>query len=39
MDDEAFSTVEATLTELLSAAGFLVETRRRAGEDMLFVLI
>ncbi len=39
MDDEAFSTVEATLTELLSAAGFLVETRRRAGEEMLFELI
>ncbi|MEP6800402.1 MAG: R3H domain-containing nucleic acid-binding protein [Acidobacteriota bacterium] len=39
MDDEAFTTVEATLTELLSAAGFLVETRRRAGEEMLFELI
>ncbi len=39
MDDEAFSIVEATLTELLSAAGFLVETRRRAGEEMLFELI
>ena len=39
MDDEAFTIVEATLTELLSAAGFLVETRRRAGEEMLFELI
>ncbi|MCA1582184.1 MAG: hypothetical protein LC796_12505 [Acidobacteria bacterium] len=39
MDDEAFTTVEATLTELLSAAGFLVETRRRPGEEMLFELI
>ncbi len=39
MDDEAFTIVEATLTELLSAAGFLVETRRRPGEEMLFELI
>lgn len=39
MDDEAFAAVEATLTELLSAAGFLVETRRRPGEEMLFELI
>ncbi len=39
MDDEAFSTVEATLTELLSAAGFLVEIRRQPGAEMLFELI
>jgi len=39
MDDEAFSVVEATLTELLSAAGFLVEVRRRPGSEMLFELI
>ena len=39
MDEEAFAAVEATLTELLSAAGFLVETRRRPGEEMLFELI
>ena len=30
---------EATLTELLSAAGFFVEIRRRPGEEMLFELI
>jgi spoIIIJ-associated protein len=39
MDDEAFALVEATLTELLSAAGFLVEVRRRPGAEMLFELI
>jgi spoIIIJ-associated protein len=39
MDDEAFSVVEATLAELLSAAGFLVEIRRRPGAEMLFELI
>ncbi len=39
-DSEALAIVEATLTELLSAAGLLVETRRRevAGEEMLFEL-
>jgi len=36
---EAWSTVETTLTELLSAAGFLVEVRRREGAEMLFELI
>ena len=37
---EAVAMVEATLTELLSAAGLLVEIRRResAGEEMLFEL-
>jgi spoIIIJ-associated protein len=39
MDEEAFAAVEATLTELLSAAGFLVEIRRTPGEEMLFELI
>lgn len=40
MDDEAFAMVEATLNELLTAAGFLVETRRRPStEEMLFELI
>ena len=39
MDEEAFAAVEATLTELLSAAGFLLEVRRQAGEEMLFELI
>jgi spoIIIJ-associated protein len=39
-DADAVSIAEATLTELLSAAGLLVETRRRAatGEEMLFEL-
>jgi spoIIIJ-associated protein len=40
MDDEALASVEATLNELLSTAGFLVETRRRPSSDeMLFELI
>lgn len=39
MDDEAFAAVEATLAELLSAAGFFVEIRRRPGAEMLFELI
>jgi len=40
LDDEAWAAVEATLTELLSAAGFLVETRRRPSfEEMVFELI
>jgi spoIIIJ-associated protein len=40
-DPEAFAAVEASLTELLSAAGFFVEIRRRQGqgEEMLFELI
>jgi spoIIIJ-associated protein len=38
---EAVAMVEATLTELLSAAGLLVEIRRResAGDELLFDLI
>jgi spoIIIJ-associated protein len=39
MDEEAFAVVEATLTELLSAAGFFVEIRRRPAKEMLFELI
>jgi spoIIIJ-associated protein len=39
MDDAAFAAVEAILTELLSAAGFFVEIRRRPGPEMLFELI
>ena len=39
MDEEAFTVVEATLGELLSVAGFLVEVRRRPGAEMLFELI
>jgi spoIIIJ-associated protein len=39
MDPEAFSIVEATITELLGAAGLLVEVRRRESEEMLFELI
>jgi len=39
-DAEALAMVEATLTELLSAAGLLVETRRKQanGDEMLFEL-
>ncbi len=39
-DAEALAVVEATLTELLSVAGLLVETRRKevAGDEMLFEL-
>jgi spoIIIJ-associated protein len=32
-DEEVFSAVEATLSELLSAAGLLVEIRRRASQE------
>ncbi len=40
LDDEAWAAVETSLTELLSAAGFLVELRRRAADDeMVFELI
>jgi spoIIIJ-associated protein len=40
LDEEAFVAVESTLSELLSAAGFLVETRRRASqEEMVIELI
>jgi spoIIIJ-associated protein len=40
LDEESWGAVEATLTELLSAAGFLVEIRRRPSpEEMVFELI
>ena len=40
LDAEAFAAAETTLTELLSAAGFLVEIRRQASEEeMVFELI
>jgi spoIIIJ-associated protein len=40
LDEEAWAAVEATLTELLSAAGLLVEIRRRPSPDeMVFELI
>ncbi|MDQ5857995.1 MAG: Jag N-terminal domain-containing protein [Acidobacteriota bacterium] len=40
LDDEAFAVVESTLSELLSVAGFLLETRRRASADeMVFELM
>lgn len=39
-DADAFAAAETTLTELLSAAGFLVEIRRQASEEeMVFELI
>lgn len=40
LDDEAVAAAEATLTELLSAAGLLVEIRRRpSSEELIFELI
>jgi spoIIIJ-associated protein len=41
MDAEAVALVEATLTELLAAAGLLLEIRRResSGDELLFELI
>jgi spoIIIJ-associated protein len=40
LDDEAWAVAEAALTELLSAAGLLVEIRRRPGPtEMVFELI
>jgi spoIIIJ-associated protein len=40
LDEEAFGAVESTLSELLSAAGFLLETRRQtSGEEMVIELI
>lgn len=37
LDEEAFATVESTLSELLSAAGFLLETRRQASAAELVI--
>ena len=40
LDDEAVAAAEATLTELLSVAGLLVEIRRRpSSEELIFELI
>lgn len=40
LDEEAWTAAEATLTELLSAAGLLVEIRRRPSQsEMVFELI
>lgn len=37
LDEEAFAAVESTLSELLSAAGFLLETRRRASASEMVI--
>jgi spoIIIJ-associated protein len=37
--EQTAAVVEATITELLNAAGLLVEVRRRESEEMLFELI
>jgi len=40
LDEEAFAAVESTLSELLSTAGFLLETRRQSSrEEMVIELI
>lgn len=40
LDEEAFAAVESTLSELLSTAGFLLETRRKSSrEEMVIELI
>jgi spoIIIJ-associated protein len=37
LDEEAFAAVESTLSELLSTAGFLLETRRRPSRDEMVI--
>jgi spoIIIJ-associated protein len=37
LDEEAFAAVESTLSELLSTAGFLLETRRRSSADEMVI--
>ena len=37
LDEESHAAVESTLSELLSAAGFLVETRRRSSADEMVI--
>jgi spoIIIJ-associated protein len=37
LDEESFAAVESALSELLSAAGFLVETRRRSSPDEMVI--
>ena len=37
LDEESFAAVESTLSELLSVAGFLVETRRKNSPDEMVI--
>jgi len=37
LDEEAFAAVESTLSELLSTAGFLLETRRKTSPDEMVI--
>ena len=37
LDEESFAAVESALSELLSTAGFLVETRRRSSSDEMVI--
>jgi spoIIIJ-associated protein len=37
LDEEAFAAVESTLSELLSVAGFLLETRRKSSRDEMVI--
>ena len=37
LDEESYAAVESALSELLSAAGFLVETRRRSSADEMVI--
>jgi spoIIIJ-associated protein len=37
LDEEAFAAVESALSELLSTAGFLLETRRRPSRDEMVI--
>jgi len=37
LDEESFAAVESTLSELLSVAGFLVETRRKSSPDEMVI--
>jgi spoIIIJ-associated protein len=37
LDEESYAAVESALSELLSAAGFLVETRRRSSSDEMVI--
>ena len=37
LDEESYAAVESALSELLSTAGFLVETRRRSSSDEMVI--
>ena len=37
LDEESYAAVESALSELLSAAGFLVETKRRSSSDEMVI--